>query len=353
VKLAAKHLARIDTALRDRDLRVRDELLAEFAAQAPEVVAALGVALQKQFEQQVVKLESSGLKKQFDRLLAQRDDLDRRRTAARDLNYDEQRYFYPYKPPEVSSDRYAEYSRVQAEIDRLVAALGDVWRDDRLRVRVSAATQAELERLQWMGDALARLGRPLAQGDDRIAWLRALPSGDAIGIREFCRDKKERDEIEEWRLIELYNAEVGKQFASAVREQLAVTNEYRAMFRHRPVALVAKVCAAAAGHAEEMSRLGYFAHFSPTPGRRTPYDRMKLAGYQQGVSENIALNDSAPAAHDAWCHSSGHHRNLLNPHHREIGIGVDGRNWVQNFGSGRSYEDDVAWPGAGRRVGRK
>ena len=40
-----------------------------------------------------------------------------------------------------------------------------------------------------------------------------------------------------------------------------------------------KVLAAAKGHAKEMSQLGYFSHFSPTPGRRTPFDRMKLAGY--------------------------------------------------------------------------
>ncbi|HLQ39038.1 MAG TPA: CAP domain-containing protein, partial [Planctomycetota bacterium] len=127
------------------------------------------------------------------------------------------------------------------------------------------------------------------------------------------------------------------------REQLHVTNAYRAMFRHRPLAVNLKLHTSARGHAEEMSKLGYFAHFSPTPGRRTPFDRMKLAGYESGVSENIALNDSAPAAHDAWCHSSGHHRNLLNAQHTEFGIGALGRYWVQNFGQGREYEADPAF----------
>ena len=95
--------------------------------------------------------------------------------------------------------------------------------------------------------------------------------------------------------------------------------------------------------AEEMSKLGYFAHQSPTPGRTTPYDRMRLAGYDKGASENIALVDGAQGAHDAWSQSSGHHRNLLDPGHHEAGIGNDGRYWVQNFGRGTVYLESVAW----------
>jgi uncharacterized protein YkwD len=164
-----------------------------------------------------------------------------------------------------------------------------------------------------------------------------------VGVQDHCATVAERGQLEEWRRIAAYNTVVGKQVGSAVREQLKVTNDYRAMFGHRPLALVKALCDAAQGHADEMSKLGYFAHMSPMPGRRTPYDRMRLAGYALGVSENIALNDSAAAAHHAWCHSSGHHRNLLDPSHRELGVGADGRNWVQNFGSGNLHEDDPAW----------
>jgi uncharacterized protein YkwD len=153
----------------------------------------------------------------------------------------------------------------------------------------------------------------------------------------------ERAELEDWRHVEAYNAIVTKKMTSSQRELLKITNDYRAMFRHRPLAIVASICAASQGHAEEMSKLGYFAHISPTPGRQTPWDRMCLAGYKFGVSENIALVDGALGAHVAWCHSSGHHRNLLNPSHEEIGIGADGRNWVQNFGMGRVHRDEPAW----------
>lgn len=211
----------------------------------------------------------------------------------------------------------------------------------------------DLDRLDWLARGLASLGHGDAVSAVDIGWARALPAGESIGLQEFCLDPAERADLEEWRRIDAYNAVIEKQVASAVREQLRVTNAYRAMFRHRPLALVANVCSAAQGHADEMSTLGYFAHMSPTPGRKTPTDRMRLAGYNFGVTENIALTDSARGAHDAWCRSSGHHRNLLNPRHTELGVGANGRYWVQNFGSGSTYLQAEAWRdtfvGAGKK----
>ena len=101
-----------------------------------------------------------------------------------------------------------------------------------------------------------------------------------------------------------------------------------------------KILAAARKHSQEMSRLGYFSHFSPTAGLRTPYQRLRLEGYMNGVSENIARVGGAEGAHVAWLHSSNHHRNLLNPSHREFATGNDGNLWTQNFGRGLEFEKD-------------
>ena len=121
------------------------------------------------------------------------------------------------------------------------------------------------------------------------------------------------------------------------------------MFGHRPLALHPRIAEAARGHADEMAELGYFSHFSPTPGRRTPFDRMAKAGYDFGVSENLAAVGSASSAHHAWCRSSGHHRNLLWASHSEFGIGNAGRLWVQNFGGGTDHRASEAWRQAGAR----
>lgn len=349
-KQAQKFAARLDALLRGKDVAARGAFVTEVMGQGPDALAALLAAFQKEFTKQVAGLENGVLKKQVGKLAAQRSQLDQARKFAKDLIYDEVTYFYPYKPPAVSSDRFAEYNRVQAEVDRRVAAVETIWHDDRLRIKIPASLQGDLDRLDWVAKVLGDFGQLDAATLAQVEWARALPPGDSIGIADYCETPTERAELEEWRRIEAYDAVIGQDLSSAAREQLKITNAYRAMFRHRPLAVVPKICDASQGHAEEMSRLGYFAHMSPTPGRRTPFDRMRLAGYDYGVSENIALHDSALGAHVAWCHSSGHHRNLLNPSHKEFGIGCDGRYWVQNFGSGSTYESNPAYGarGAGR-----
>jgi hypothetical protein len=336
-KSAERLLARLDGVLRNKDPQVRAAFVTDLLAQGPDALESIVLAFAKELQKEVAQIEKSNLRKQVDKLAAQRAQLDQARKHALELIYDEVRYFYPYRPPAVASDRYAEYIRVQAEVDSRVESVRAIWRDDRLKVKVPAALQQDLDRLDFVAKVLADLGELDPAALAEVDWARALPPGDRIDVQNYCRTAQERRELHEWSLVERLNREQAKLFDSGAREQLEVTNEYRRMFRHRPLAMDARLWAAARGHAEEMSKLGYFAHFSPTPERRTPYDRMRLAGYVHGASENIALNDSAPSAHDAWCHSSGHHRNLLNPAHTEVGVGAVGRYWVQNFGSGRDF----------------
>jgi len=344
---AAKALAsRLDAVLRAKDPTQREALWAEVVGADPGAVPVAVGALKRDLQAQVKKLATGPLEKQLANLAAQRAQLDAARTSAKELIFDEKKYFYPYKPPAVSGDRYAEYVRVQAEIDRRVASLRAIWDDERGKVRVPSSLRGDLDRLDWVSSRLGELGELDHALLARVEWARALPAGDSVTVRDYCATVAERQASDEWRRVEAYNGIVARSLNASQRELLAITNGYRAMFGHRPLAIVKAVCEAATGHADEMSRLGYFAHMSPTPGRRTPYDRMKLAGYTFGVSENIALVDGALGAHVAWCHSSGHHRNLLDPEHREFGLGANGRYWVQNFGSGTAHRDDPAWTAA-------
>ena len=59
-----------------------------------------------------------------------------------------------------------------------------------------------------------------------------------------------------------------------------------------------------------------------------------MAGYGrfQNVTENCAISAGARMAQWQWQASSKHHRNLLKPTHREVGIARYGYYWTQMFG---------------------
>jgi len=77
----------------------------------------------------------------------------------------------------------------------------------------------------------------------------------------------------------------------------------------------------AQSHAEEMRRLNYAAHRSPTTGMVT--DRANAAGIKwRRIGENVALNQSALAAHVSLLESPAHRANVMDPEFTRIGIGV-------------------------------
>lgn len=92
--------------------------------------------------------------------------------------------------------------------------------------------------------------------------------------------------------------------------------------------------AAAAYHSGDMDADGYFSHDS---NDGTPWDVRILSFYSGGwVGENIAWNYPTPFSNviDAWMCSDGHRANIMNPTYGELGTGVSGPYWTQDFGSG-------------------
>lgn len=282
-------------------------------------------------------------RKVWDRLAAERAALDRAREHAKELIYDEVRYFYPYRPPAVDPQKAKEYWPVQEEVDRRVEEVRKLWSSSRVRGKPPARLREDAARFRFLTDLLAENRERRPAMEERCAWVSTLPAEGVLTLQNFCLDAAERERLDLYERIERFNVAMKGSLTDGEWRQVRITNAYRRMFGHRPLAVNLKILAAARGHCEEMSRLGYFGHFSPTPGRRTPFDRMRLAGYPYGASENIALHDSAEGAHVAWLHSSGHHRNLLNPAHKEFAVGHVGRYWTQNFSRGEEFTRHPAW----------
>jgi hypothetical protein len=92
-----------------------------------------------------------------------------------------------------------------------------------------------------------------------------------------------------------------------------------------------KLCAAARDHAHDMMTLKFFSHRSPVPGKTTHFDRAKNFGTTTSGENIYAGGTDGKAAHDAWWHSPGHHRNMLGKHKR-VGVGRAGRHFTQMFG---------------------
>jgi uncharacterized protein YkwD len=208
-------------------------------------------------------------------------------------------------------------------------------------VRTLCASLRELEKLG------AQFGVDVTALSADVAWAFGVePEGsEPISVREFSVNLEEARVLLRDRLLLTWNQAAAEKAgaSSQERRQVQITNEYRRMLGRAVLAWNAKLQAATRKHSEEMSKLGYFSHFSPVPERRTPGQRMSLEGYGRGHGENIATNGGADGAHVAWCHSSGHHRNLLSAGHTEMATGNLGMYWTQNFGGLREYVQDPLW----------
>ncbi|WP_344210022.1 CAP domain-containing protein [Kribbella sancticallisti] len=128
----------------------------------------------------------------------------------------------------------------------------------------------------------------------------------------------------------------------AEAQVLQLTNSERAKSGCGPLRTNSALTRAADLHATDMVVNHYFDHTSQDG--RSPFDRMKAAGFKGGaMAENIAVGyKSAAAVVDGWMKSEGHRRNILNCDYTMIGIGYDAGqvksewgngSWVQNFGA--------------------
>ena len=122
-------------------------------------------------------------------------------------------------------------------------------------------------------------------------------------------------------------------------EVLALANVERSKAGCEPLALDSKLNSAAQAHSVDMATNNFFTHESQDG--RTPFDRIKAAGYSfSAAAENIAAGSTTAAgAMNQWMNSPGHKANILNCTYVDLGVGyAKGVNadyagyWTQDFG---------------------
>lgn len=114
-----------------------------------------------------------------------------------------------------------------------------------------------------------------------------------------------------------------------------LTNEARARVGCAPLRVDDRLRSVAHAHSYDMAARGYFGH--NTPDGRTPWDRIRAAGYSAPAAENIARGQQTPQeVTRAWLNSEGHRKNMLDCDIKAIGVGAHVRSggpwWTQDFG---------------------
>lgn len=107
--------------------------------------------------------------------------------------------------------------------------------------------------------------------------------------------------------------------ASQCTKIFELSNIERAKTGLQPLRLNSRLSQLAGIKAQDLLDKNYFSHQSPTFG--SPFDMMRQFEVAYNYAgENLAINQHAAGAHQAWMESPGHKANILNPAYTDTGI---------------------------------
>lgn len=126
---------------------------------------------------------------------------------------------------------------------------------------------------------------------------------------------------------------LSKDVASFEEQVIKLTNNKRAENGLPPLKANWELSRVARYKSDDMAKLKYFSHTSPTYG--DPGKMIKNFGISyRTMGENIAMGQRTPEeVVNAWMNSAGHRANILNKAFTEIGVGFsqNGYYWTQMF----------------------
>ena len=117
---------------------------------------------------------------------------------------------------------------------------------------------------------------------------------------------------------------------------LTLVNQQRAANGLKALSMDSALTKTATLKSQDMAKLGYFDHTSPTYG--SPFDMMKQFGITyRAAGENIAMGQTSPQqVMQDWMNSPGHRANILNSSFTKLGVGIAQNSsgqyyWTQQF----------------------
>ena len=226
-----------------------------------------------------------------------------------------------------NSAKFAEmdraYQKAEAAFEKVTRGLKLGGNSEAARLLEATTLVAQIQREQLWADGKPADISVLAIGD------LAKAEKPAIGLEQFVVEMEPFLAFREHhRLITAAHAQMKTAKPEAV-QFAELLNSRRLIIGMKPLLLGEKLSAACAQHSEEMVTLKYFAHESPVPANKSPWDRVKNAGFEgSGGGECIYAGGSAPRdAHTGWWYSDGH-RLILYSEATAQGIAKFGSHWT-------------------------
>jgi len=243
--------------------------------------------------------------------------------------------------------------QIEASIDKFRKTLFDLRKNpdlskDELRriglPAIEALNLAYQQRTKWTAAQNTKIARSVESLRQTIAVLRLLSNqrdlsaplqaDELLKKAHGVLNELAPPEEEQARAVLAKNQAMASQFPGDVRSGMDALNTLRMTCGLLPLLYDAKLYLAARGHCRDMQTRGFFAHESPVEGKKTPWDRARLAD-TTAAGENIYMGSSQPAeAMKAWFLSPGHHKNMLSESARRQGLGREGAHWTLMLGDG-------------------
>jgi len=263
---------------------------------------------------------------------------------------------------------YAAHHTLAVELDdervRVMALIRTDWQKDGTKVKMLRTEMEGLEKL-WERvnrlaaadttkfdalvdgavEGLAEVARELEAFDADLETvavededLRAYLMRDNLEGEHLMRQRQRfaltLDEVAVHAAAEKAHAGLEKWASATMKEFANLLNRERVIAGLPPLIMEEKLSDACLGHSLDMARLGFFAHESPVPGKKSPWDRAKLAGFEgSGSGENIFMGSTShSAAYHAWFASDGH-RFIMFGGGNTLGVGIAGSHWTMMTGN--------------------
>ena len=226
-------------------------------------------------------------------------------------------------------ERYDLASRSRMEVEtRLARALEDV-----ARIHSAGATVVEIEtelaKVEAKPAGSSRSDRDASEAKP-VSTLRERLNATLDG-RAVLEAEADLVAARDLRDTHFEAAQFNREQAWAppsARDFAKLLNGRRQALGLAPMRLERRLWEACATHAEEMQRLGYFDHESPTPGRRTPDRRAELAKFGGSFEGENLFQSRAPQAPSAvfrsWWASDSHRYVLFSGKPNALGLDPGG-----------------------------